>query len=375
MLASLAAAALAPVLLAASAPTIRQIVDREKPAIVAIYAADGGGNVAQGTGFIVRSNGVILTNFHVIRGAQQAIVKLRTGEVYDRVWVLDYDAFRDLAVLKIQATRLPTVQLGPSEDVDVGDVVIAIGNPKGMEHTVSDGIVSAKRVVEGTEYIQMTAAISPGSSGGPLYSARGKVIGITTLTRADAQMMNFAVPLKYALPMLDASEAEKKTVAQVTAETGTRQRPEQREVADEERGNTVSDPSGTFLVTLPAGWRAMPPNENAVMAFESETESANLFVFRIPRDGNVAELFDAILGNLRSLGTFAPVGNAFESENMKVRWHSLTRGDTTVRALLAVVRTDRGSLYFFGMADPDKKQDQDAIVNILGSLKWRRPGA
>jgi len=155
-----------------------------------------------GSGFIITSDGSILTNEHVIDGAQKIEVTIagRDKPLPARVTGSDYDL--DLAVLKVDAGGdLPTLSLGDSDQVKVGSWVVAIGNPYGLDHTVTVGVVSAKGrpvQVENRSYknlLQTDAAINPGNSGGPLLNLAGEVIGINTAVAAQAQGIGFAIPI------------------------------------------------------------------------------------------------------------------------------------------------------------------------------------
>ncbi len=119
--------------------TVPELVKVVSPAVVFVGNLDADGNVAGfGSGFVGDASGLVVTNFHVIEGAAALQVKMKDGEIYDRVEILDYDRRRDLAVLKIRAFKpLPTVALGESSMVEVGEDAVAIGNPQGLEHTVS----------------------------------------------------------------------------------------------------------------------------------------------------------------------------------------------------------------------------------------------
>ncbi|OPY58175.1 MAG: putative serine protease HtrA [Pelotomaculum sp. PtaU1.Bin035] len=154
-----------------------------------------------GSGFIVSSDGYILTNEHVIDGADEISVTLagRDGSYPAKKIGADHDL--DLAVLKIDAGGdLPTVSLGNSDSIRVGDWVIAIGNPYGLDHTVTVGVISAKGrpiTVQDRQYknlLQTDASINPGNSGGPLLNLNGEVIGINTAVNAQAQGIGFAIP-------------------------------------------------------------------------------------------------------------------------------------------------------------------------------------
>ena len=161
-----------------------------------------------GSGFIFTSDGQVMTNAHVVTGAETVKVTLKDGRSFEGK-VMGMDTVTDVAVVKIEARNLPTVRLGDSEAVLPGQWAIAIGNPLGLDNTVTAGIISAvgrsgyevgdpnfqdKRV----RFIQTDAAINPGNSGGPLLNDRGEVIGINTVIRADAQGLGFAIPIQTA---------------------------------------------------------------------------------------------------------------------------------------------------------------------------------
>jgi S1-C subfamily serine protease len=158
-----------------------------------------------GSGFILAPDGQLLTNAHVVEGSQQVKVTLKNGQVFQGR-VIGSDPATDVAVVKINAHNLPVVTLGTAEALQPGEWAIAIGNPLGLDNTVTVGIISAlgrsssevgvpdKRV----RFIQTDAAINPGNSGGPLLNAKGEVIGINTAIRADAQGLGFAIPIETA---------------------------------------------------------------------------------------------------------------------------------------------------------------------------------
>ncbi|WP_159788851.1 HhoA/HhoB/HtrA family serine endopeptidase [Sodalinema gerasimenkoae] len=158
----------------------------------------------QGSGFIVDSSGTILTNAHVVNRADRVTVRLKDGRDFEGR-VTGVDTVTDLAVIKVDTngSELPVAPLGDSERVQVGDWAIAVGNPLGLDNTVTLGIVSTlnrssaqvgipdKRL----DFIQTDAAINPGNSGGPLLNDRGEVIGVNTAIRADANGIGFAIPI------------------------------------------------------------------------------------------------------------------------------------------------------------------------------------
>ncbi|AFZ20995.1 HhoA/HhoB/HtrA family serine endopeptidase [Allocoleopsis franciscana] len=158
-----------------------------------------------GSGFIISSDGRLITNAHVIAGADNVKVTLKDGRTFSGR-VVGVDSVTDVAVVKIEAKNLPTVRLGTAQKLIPGEWAIAIGNPLGLDNTVTVGIISAldrsssqvgvpeKRV----SFIQTDAAINPGNSGGPLLNAKGEVIGINTAIRAGAQGLGFAIPIETA---------------------------------------------------------------------------------------------------------------------------------------------------------------------------------
>ncbi len=163
----------------------------------------------QGSGFIVSADGLILTNAHVVRDAKDVTVKLTDRREF-QAKVLGSDPKTDVAVLKIDAKNLPVVQLGSSHDLKVGEWVLAIGSPFGFENSVSAGVVSAKgRSLPDDSFvpfIQTDVAVNPGNSGGPLFNARGEVIGINSqiYTRTGGyQGLSFAIPIDLATKIKD----------------------------------------------------------------------------------------------------------------------------------------------------------------------------
>ena len=167
-------------------------------AVVSIIMSDKDGQpIAQGSGFVVSKDGRIITNYHVIKTGSSAIVKLPDGAFYVVDGVLAFNKGRDVAMIKAHGENFRTLALGNSDHIQVGDEVVAIGNPLSLESTVSNGIVSGIRTLEneGRKFLQVTAPISPGSSGGPLFNIAGEVIGITTSGIRGGENLNFAIPV------------------------------------------------------------------------------------------------------------------------------------------------------------------------------------
>lgn len=196
---SILIAGLASVAYAQSAPTkkdIPTIAKSAKEAIVTIVTANNDEPIALGSGFLVSSDGAIATNYHVIASGNVAVVKFADGTVLPVDGVLAIDKIHDLAIVKVHGKTFQTLTLGNSDQIEVGEAVVAIGNPLGLELTVSNGILSGVRITkEEGKFLQTTAPISHGSSGGPLFNMFGEVVGVNTLYLEGGESLNFAIPV------------------------------------------------------------------------------------------------------------------------------------------------------------------------------------
>jgi S1-C subfamily serine protease len=178
------------------------------PSVVSINIKAGPEMEGGGTGFLVDTKGTIVTNHHVIAVGKEIRIKFFNGAIYEEVDVLEEDPGQDLALLAIKlskpkegkAPKIDPPGLGNSDKVQVGERAISIGNPLGLEHTLTDGLVSARRVYQGKHWIQMSVPVSPGNSGGPVFDLKGNVIGVTTAQVLGgffgrAQNLNLAIPV------------------------------------------------------------------------------------------------------------------------------------------------------------------------------------
>jgi serine protease Do len=208
----------------------------------------------QGSGFIVGADGIILTNAHVVKDATEVVVKLTDRREF-RAKVLGSDPKTDVAVLKINASSLPVVSLGSAEALRVGEWVLAIGSPFGFENTVTAGVVSAKgRSLpddSAVPFIQTDVAVNPGNSGGPLFNARGEVVGINSQIYSQSggyQGVSFAIPIDLAVRIKDQIVAHGKVehaklgvsvqeVNQSLADSFGLERPEGALVANVDKGS------------------------------------------------------------------------------------------------------------------------------------------
>jgi putative serine protease PepD len=233
----------------------KQVYDSAKDS-VAYIVADTAEGQATGSGFVVSKDGLIVSNAHVVDGASQVAVKVGTADKQLAAQVVGVDASRDLALLKVDDGTLPALSFGESDKVAVGDAVYAIGNPYGLDHTLTTGVVSALgrdlqspsgATISGA--IQTDAALNPGNSGGALLDAGGKVIGINAQIATGGQSgqggnvgIGFAIPAKTVQQFLSEAEAGK-----LTPDQTQQQQPDQQQQPLEEQqapDGQQSNPSG-----------------------------------------------------------------------------------------------------------------------------------
>ena len=181
-----------------NAQSPQQIAKKALASTVLLVMEDTNGQpLSLGSGFFIRNNQVV-TNLHVVKGASRGYAKLVGQKTkYDIEGITAVDAARDLVILKISVPGAQVIPLGDSDTVQVGTPVYAVGNPRGLEGTFSQGIISSIRKVGTDKILQLTAPISPGSSGGPVLNDKGQVIGVSVATFRGGQNLNFAIPSNY----------------------------------------------------------------------------------------------------------------------------------------------------------------------------------
>lgn len=189
------------------------IYEKAAPSVVFITCVDAGGQPSSGV--ILRADGIIATNFHVVSGAVAARVQLSNSDIYDDVSVVDIDERKDIAILKIKAVNLPVLAIADSDAIKVGAAIYTIGSPRGLTGSLSSGIVSSLRPASdlsseltGFRIIQFTAPISPGSSGGALLDDTGKLLGLVFAFRPGGQNLNVAIPVNYVAPLAANAKGE-----------------------------------------------------------------------------------------------------------------------------------------------------------------------
>lgn len=200
--------------------TTAQIAKRVSPAVVVIQGKTDSGNVV-GSGFIISTDGKIVTNLHVIRDMNTAQVHLANGEtfdsisstatipppksfVYDGMTVLAIDEGKDLAIIQISGHNLTPLDMGNSDALSVGEPLVIVGSPRGLEGTVTAGILSSVRDSgDGFKVLQTDASVNPGNSGGPLLNNKGQAIGVVSFKLRSAEGLNFAIPINYVRGLLN----------------------------------------------------------------------------------------------------------------------------------------------------------------------------
>lgn len=219
---------------------------------VVLIKGEGPNGTSLGSGFVVSADGKIATNLHVIKDLQRAGVQLQTGEVFDNLSVLAFDERKDLAVVQIAGFELPTLELGNSNEIEQGQAVAAFGSPRGLEGTVTSGVVSSIRDDpggRGLKLIQTDAAVNPGNSGGPLVNAKGQVIGIVSAKLRGSENLNFAVPINYLRGMLNALQ-KPMTLAEMRSQTG--------------KSDVFSSQS------LPSRWKSLASGTTKIVRFDGD---------------------------------------------------------------------------------------------------------
>ncbi len=274
---------------AAPIPTARQNPTAAvSAATVQIETFDKAGSKrGAGSGFVVDPTGIIVTNNHVLDNGASIIVKTASGDVYKDITVRDFDEVKDIAIIKVSGFDMPTVKLGNSTTIKGGEKVFTCGFTLGeFANTLSDGLVSGVRHNEkGFKYFQMSAPISPGNSGGPVFLDSGEVIGISTASQIKGQNVNFAVPINYVLGMLE--NDKKLTLAQYSGLCGqgmTHMIIDAKKGADEQLAHPDSDIAKRVVIVPFSGFCQFMPTAGTeilaalVLRMKENFKDENLFV-------------------------------------------------------------------------------------------------
>lgn len=183
---------------------VEALVEQARKAVVVVsFRGRDGEKQGLGSGFIIDPNGLVATNLHVIGEARPINVRLADGREFDVTAIHATERSQDLAILKIDATELPTLPLGNSDELRDGQAVVAIGNPLGLEHSVVVGVLSGRREIEGRTMLQVAIPIERGNSGGPLLDRQGRVHGLLTMKSLKTENLGFAVPINALKPLIE----------------------------------------------------------------------------------------------------------------------------------------------------------------------------
>ena len=206
-----------------STESLPSLIKRIKPSTVIIFAYDDKGKFLKlGSGFFISQNGDVITNYHVIRGASSAEIKTADEKTYPITYIVAGDEQNDVIRLSVNIPSQYVYPLSLSKTIpEVGERIIVYGSPLGLENTVSDGIVSAIRdIPDYGRIIQITAPISPGSSGSPVLNMQGEVIGIATFQMVEGQNLNFAIPSEKIISLILAKEKKTSITEELFGQEG-----------------------------------------------------------------------------------------------------------------------------------------------------------
>lgn len=269
----------------------REIAQQTFPSVVLIVMEDGNRQpLSQGSGFFV-SDGIIATNFHVIEGAESGYAKvIGKQEKLNIEGTVGIDHVRDLVLLSVGKSTNPALPFGDESTLAVGDEIYAVGNPQGLEGTFSRGIISGIRQVGQNSLLQLTAPISPGSSGGPILDKEGKVVGVAVATFTNGQNLNFAIPVSYLTNLLS-------NVGAITSLSLNKENISKKTILDELGGATIESvqaqkfawgkysnfQSGDFSFSIRNGLREHVKNVSYIIIFyESEGDPIDVYVGEYP---------------------------------------------------------------------------------------------
>ncbi|GEM_PF-3958883 len=236
----------------------------QMPAVMTIYVYNGQGKtVGQGSGFVISNDGICVTNFHVLKDAYSADAKLGDGRLFHVLAVHAYDADGDIAVFQLGrktsrgieiARNLPFLTLS-SDGAQVGERIATVSSPEGLSNSVADGLVSAIRENSGRRFLQISAPISPGSSGGPVFNLKGDVVAISTFQLVEGQNLNFAIPVDEVSKMKDLRANLSLEQVYWQSHLSPASRPASRTQQGEEQQESARQPNsrgltGSFLGTV-----------------------------------------------------------------------------------------------------------------------------
>src|SRR5215510_1683429 len=324
---------------------VAPVARKSLPSVVTVLSFDGDGKqFGIGSGFIVRENGLIVTCYHVIQNASAVEVSNKEIGSYRVKGAVAVDREMDIAVLKIAAEDLPTVPLGDSSRVKLGQGVVAIGNPKGLTGTISAGLISQIREKDDFTWLQTSAPVYPGNSGGPLLNKQGEVIGVVAARVDDGPTLGLALPINYVRKTLQNNAPIKYTIGEV-ARIEKRISEEEKEdrLARVIRENCASykDPDGFFSLAVPKDWQAQRDqywsDDRSTLCYETVIA---------PKDASLAQLGGYVSEGLRIQFRLPPRGKVWTRQGIE-RWRSSLAQDM-LKSNPGFALTDSGTTKFGG---------------------------
>jgi serine protease Do len=337
-----------------------------------------------GTGFIISTDGYILTNNHVVSGADEVMVKLSDGREI-KGEIKGTDEKLDLALIKISDKEVfPSADLGDSDALEVGEWVMAIGNPFGLSQTVTAGIVSAKGRVIGNgpydDFIQTDASINPGNSGGPLFSAAGKVIGINTAIIAGGQGIGFAIPINMAKGIITQLRDSGKVTR---GYLGVRFQPLTADLAksfglESEKGalianvekDTPAEKAGLKAGDVILEYDGKPVNEgNELPRYVAATPIDKKVKVLVFREGRKQE-FTVVVGQLKGTDPETTISGGKESEKLGITVQELT-GELAARLN---IKDSKGGLVVTEVKPGSPAEEAGTVAgSIIVEINGQRP--
>jgi Trypsin-like peptidase domain len=295
---------------------VAPVVKRTLPAVVTVLAYNQNGEqLGLGSGFVVRDDGLIVTNYHVIQGASSVKVGSKDIGAFSVKGVVVAHRQMDYAVLKINAEDLPVLPVGDADRVKLGEGVVAIGNPKGLTGTISAGLISQVRDEGDFTMLQTSAPIYPGNSGGPLINKRGEAVGIITARYGDNATLGLALPINYVVKALQNGTAIKYSLtalARVEAEVAEKESAEKIREMLRKNFMCYDDPAKLFHLDIPKQWRVQRDQQ-----WSDDKETLYYTTVISAPDAEKAELHGYLSEGLRIEMQFPRKGRVYTKEGME----------------------------------------------------------
>lgn len=356
-----------------------EIIRQTMPAVISIIMYNASGEkLGSGSGFVIASDGIVVTNYHVIQGVSTASAITKQGEKFDIRGVIAFDPVKDFAILKIPAFDLPVVPLGNSNNTEVGESVLAIGDPGDQSRTfpatVSSGIISAKgRELDGSTWLQTSTPVSHGNSGGPLLNRRAEVVGVISRGKnIDGQNFNFAVPINYVRGALQLGTSIKYSLTQLAqAEIElARARAEKKKEEILKLFTPYEDPNGIFKLVVLKDWRVQTARKGL------DNGGAIVETLIAPQSAAVAELGGYLSEGIR-IGVILPPSNGSFTPDMIEKWKNVfpetflkgNSGFELTNTGLFIINDEQAKVYTFEGKGQKLPEPEKNVCYVFGNQK------